>query len=97
MYQWECRYCETQLRDNSADAANRAGREHLLEHHRRTLVQQYAIEITGSECRGGCGYQFPQNPNTIKRGVCPTCGTDVLEYYAGRNIWQDVERISREP
>lgn len=94
VYQWQCQYCETTLLGDSADATNSAGREHLLEQHRRTLIEQYAGEIAGSECRSRCGYRYPENPNAIKRGVCPTCGTDVIEYYAGRYIWQDVERVN---
>lgn len=92
VYQWECRYCGTALMRESAKAATDAGRDHLLDTHRSALIRAYTAELTGSECRGGCGYRFPRNPNAIDSGVCPTCGTDALSYYAGRNIWTDVEK-----
>lgn len=95
VYGWECRYCDASFTWQSPGEANRAGRDHLLEHHRTELEQRYLRSITGKHCQSGCGYQFPHNPDAVEGFVCPQCSTDYIVYFTGKDLWAGVERRRR--
>jgi hypothetical protein len=82
---WQCMYCDTVIETETEDERNEQGRQHLLEHHHTELEQRFKREYTGDCQNQDCSHHFEATDEDEDHSgfVCPHCGFDHAEWYAG--------------
>jgi hypothetical protein len=94
MFHWECGYCCRNFQRKSRSDLREEGRLHLTINHSGELETLFKQRYTGKKCQSGCGHRFTREYNSHPGFVCPDCGRDHMEYFAGMKVYGELEKTA---
>lgn len=85
MPEWDCENCDETIECATIDAMKEAAKQHLVENHRQKLATRFKENYSGEKCKS-CSYRIPEETDAHDHLVCPECGHDHVDWWAGNLV-----------